>query len=81
LGHGGIVLPLPERLTPASELLPSAEEVEPWVAAIIRLWDDGAWYEDWSTRAKGRARHWHPDRLLPRYAEFFERVAKRDAAS
>jgi glycosyltransferase involved in cell wall biosynthesis len=81
LGHGGITLPLPERLTPTSELLPSAEEVEPWVSAIIRLWDDGAWYEEWSTRAKGRARHWHPDRLLPLYAEFFERVAKRGGAS
>ena len=40
LGDGGIVLPLPERLTPVSQILPTAEEVEPWVEAIIRLWDD-----------------------------------------
>ena len=40
VGDGGVVLPLPERLTPATRIVPEAEEVEPWVEAIIRLWDD-----------------------------------------
>ena len=42
LGDGGIALPLPERLTPVSLILPTAEEVEPWVETIIRLWDDAS---------------------------------------
>ena len=50
LGDAGVVLPLPDRLTPESKILPTAEEMEPWVEAIIRLWDDHAWYEERSTR-------------------------------
>ena len=46
LGEGGIALSLPERLTPVSQILPTAEEVEPWVEAMIGLWDDPAWYQD-----------------------------------
>lgn len=39
-GADGVsVLPLPERLTAESHELPTAEEVRPWVDAIIRLWD------------------------------------------
>ena len=53
LGDGGIVLPLPERLTPVSQILPTAEEVEPWVEAIIRLWDDRAWYQEQSSQGAG----------------------------
>ena len=71
LGDGGIVLPLPERLTPVSQILPTAEEVEPWVEAIIRLWDDPAWYQEQSVKARQQAQRWHPDRLRPLYAEFF----------
>ena len=40
LGECGFVLPLPERLTPGGRVVPEAAEVEPWVEAIIRLWDD-----------------------------------------
>jgi hypothetical protein len=71
LGDGGIALPLPERLTPVSRILPTAEEVEPWIEAIIRLWDDRSCYQERSTRAKNEAERWHPDRLQPPYADFF----------
>ena len=74
LGDGGIVLPLPERLTPVSQILPTAEEVEPWVEAIIRLWDDPAWYQTMRDRGVNRAQFWHPDRLRSLYAEFFGNV-------
>ena len=50
LGDGGIALPLPERLTPVSKILPTAEEVEPWVEAIIGLWDNPAWYQTMSEK-------------------------------
>ena len=71
VGDGDIALSLPDRLTPASQILPTAEEVEPWVGAIIRLWDDPAWYREQSNRGKNVAERWHPDRLRPLYAEFF----------
>jgi glycosyltransferase involved in cell wall biosynthesis len=37
VGGAGVVLPLPERLTPATRFPPTAEEVAPWVEAVIRL--------------------------------------------
>lgn len=37
LGDSGVVLPLPDRLTPGTQALPTADEVAPWVEAIIRL--------------------------------------------
>ena len=80
LGEGAIALPLPERLTPASRILPTAEEVEPWVEAIIRLWDDQAWYQEQSTRGGKEAQRWHPERLGPVYAEFFGGVGVRAGA-
>jgi glycosyltransferase involved in cell wall biosynthesis len=77
LGDAGITLPLPERLTPESRILPTAEEVEPWVEAIIHLWDDPAWYQEQSNRARNQAERWRPDRLRPLYAEFFGAVCGR----
>jgi hypothetical protein len=57
--------------------LPAAEEVEPWLEAIIRLWDDPTWYQEQSNRARGQAERWHPDRLRPLYADFFANVRLR----
>ena len=58
LGEAGIVLPLPERLTPATRIVPTAEEVGPWVEAVIRLWDDVGFYEEHRRRALAEARRW-----------------------
>ena len=74
LGNCGFVLPLPERLTPSSPIVPEAEEVEPWVETIIRFWDDRALYEQQSLKAREEALRWHPDRIRPLYAEFFRNV-------
>ncbi len=77
LGAAGFSLPLPDRLTPASQIVPTAEEVEPWVETIIRLWDDHALYEEQSRLARQEARRWHPDRLRPLHAEFFASVRQQ----
>ena len=71
LGSAGIVLPLPDRITQATRMLPTAEEVEPWVQAVIRLWDDPAFYEEHRRRALAEARRWDPEVLEPQYVEFF----------
>jgi len=74
LGSAGIVLPLPERITQATRMLPTAEEVEPWVEAVIRLWDDADYYEQHRRKALAEARRWDPEVLEPRYVEFFRNL-------
>ena len=77
LGDAGIVLPLPERLTPASRSVPEAEEVAPWIEAVIRLWDDREFYAEHQRRALAESRRWSPEVLEPRYARFFEELRRR----
>src|SRR5271168_705321 len=55
LGGGALILPLPGRLTPVTRLVPEAEEVESWVGAIVRLWDDRQLYEEHSARSLNEA--------------------------
>ncbi len=77
LGAAGIVLPIPERLTPHTRELPTAEEVAPWVEAIIRLWDDAEFYREHQRRALAESRRWDAEVLEPRYVAFFEELAGR----
>ena len=77
LGGCGFVLPLPERLTPVSTIVPEAEEVEPWVETIVRLWDDRELYEEQCARARNEAERWNHERLNPLYAEFFGSVRRQ----
>lgn len=74
LGRAGVVLPLPERLTPSTRELPTADEVGPWIEAIIRLWDGADWYAEHSRRALAEARRWDPDRLEPLYVRLFNEI-------
>ena len=74
LGKSGVVLPLPERLTPATRILPTAEEVAPWVEAIIRLWDDQEFYAEHSRLALQEARRWAAEVLEPLYVKFFNEI-------
>ncbi len=55
-------------------MLPTAEEIEPWVQAVIRLWDDSEFYEDHSRRALVEARRWDPEVVGPQYVEFFKNL-------
>ena len=77
---GGIVLPLPERLSPLTRTVPEADEVAPWVEAIIRLWDDAEHYQGLGERALQEAQRWRPDRLRSLYAEFFRNVRHQPGA-
>ena len=69
----GFLFDIPARYTPETREVPSAEEVAPWVEAIIRLWDDAAYYDHCSRAARERAEAWRPERLAPLYREFFGR--------
>ncbi len=74
LGDAGIILPLPDRITQATRMLPTSEEVEPWVQAVIRLWDDTEYYEEQRRRALVEARRWDPEVVGPQYVEFFKNL-------
>ncbi len=74
VGDGGILLDIPPQYTPETRDMPTAEEVESWIEAIIRLCDDGAWYDRWSRAARRRAECWLPERLAPAYREFFANI-------
>ena len=77
IGDAGCLLPLPGRLTPATAEAPTAEEVAPWVAAVVRLWDDPAHARDLARRAADRARLWSPEALWSRYDAFFAALGRR----
>ncbi len=80
LGDAGFVFTVPERCTPTSNVVPTAREVAPWTAVIERLWDDPSWEASHRERARAEARRWEPDRLAPRYEEFFHRIAEADSS-
>jgi glycosyltransferase involved in cell wall biosynthesis len=77
LGAAGVVLPLPDRITPATRVLPTVEEVEPWVEAVIRLWDDAGWYRQHRQLALAEASRWAPESVEPRYIAFLRDLAPR----
>jgi hypothetical protein len=78
-GTGGFLFDIPARYTAETRDVPTAEEVEPWVETIIRLWDDAAEYDRWSRAASERAKQWHPDDLTPIYRDFFRRITHQPA--
>ncbi|MDQ3330345.1 MAG: glycosyltransferase [Planctomycetota bacterium] len=75
VGEGGYLFDIPARYTPQTREIPTAEEVEPWVETIIRLWDNPQEYAAACERARKHAQRWHPDRLAPIYREFFSNLA------
>ena len=56
IGDGGFLFEIPAMYTPGTRDVPTAEEVAPWVEAIIRLWDDAAYYDRCSLAARERAK-------------------------
>jgi glycosyltransferase involved in cell wall biosynthesis len=74
LEHAGFLFDVPDRYTPESRTVPTAEEVGPWIETIIRLWDDAAFYEQERQRCLAAAEAWRPERLAPRFGEFFTQV-------
>src|SRR5437764_4117720 len=64
LAQAGLLFDVPERYTPESRLVPSADEVAPWVDTIIRLWDDDTFYQQERRRCLAAAEAWWPEHLL-----------------
>jgi glycosyltransferase involved in cell wall biosynthesis len=79
LEQAGFLFDVPERYTPQSGEVPTAEEVAPRIDTIIRLWDDKDFYAQERRRCLSSAEAWHPDRLLPRFEQFFTQVVHSSA--
>jgi hypothetical protein len=62
---------IPERSTPSSGVVPTAQEVAPWVAVIERLWDDPEFEAEHRRRALAEARRWDGERLAEQFEQFF----------
>jgi glycosyltransferase involved in cell wall biosynthesis len=76
LAEAGLLFDVPARYTPEAGLVPTAEEVGPWVETIIRLWDDAGFYEAESRRCLAAAEAWRPELLLPRFEALFRKAAE-----
>jgi glycosyltransferase involved in cell wall biosynthesis len=74
VGDGGLLFDIPARYTERTRDVPTAEEVEPWVENIIRLWDDEEFYQQQSQKALRHAERWHPDKIRLRYVDFFRNL-------
>jgi glycosyltransferase involved in cell wall biosynthesis len=72
LGDAGFVFTIPDRCTPASGIVPTAQDVAPWVAVIERLWDDPEFEAEHRRRALAEAKRWDGHRLAERYESFFD---------
>jgi glycosyltransferase involved in cell wall biosynthesis len=76
LGNAGFVFTIPERCTPASGVVPTTQEVAPWVAVIERLWDDPEFEAEHRRRALAEARRWDSTMLADQYEKFFLSLAR-----
>ena len=67
VGGGGLVLPPPPGLTGATRVAPPAAAIEPWIAALLRVWDDADDRADLSRRARLNAGRFDEARLAARH--------------
>ncbi len=79
VGNGGDLFDIPAPYTPVTRVIPTADEIQPWVDRIIELWDDPVACVEAGRRAHGRAQTWRPDRIGPLYQEFFSNVSPQPA--
>jgi glycosyltransferase involved in cell wall biosynthesis len=76
LERAGFLFDVPACSTDESRVVPTAEEVTPWVEMILRLWDEVAFYRDQQRRCRDAAEAWRPERLGPLYDAFFSATAR-----
>jgi glycosyltransferase involved in cell wall biosynthesis len=76
LGEAGFVFTIQDRCTPASNVVPTAQEVAPWVAVIERLWDDPEFEAEHRKRSLAEASRWDGDKLAEQYESFFRSLSR-----
>jgi glycosyltransferase involved in cell wall biosynthesis len=81
IANAGLTLAIPARALDSLGNVPTEADVEPWIAAIVHLWDDQRYYESQSRAATVRSAQWQPARMAPIAAEFFYRVTCQSTAN
>jgi glycosyltransferase involved in cell wall biosynthesis/GT2 family glycosyltransferase len=74
LGSSGFLFDIPNRYTPHSRMFPTAEEVEPWIETIERLWDDEEFYRQACEASRREAERWRPSQISDVYRKFFSEI-------
>lgn len=73
---GGFVMKVPPEITPRSPWPVAVEVVEPWLELMFRLEGDAEFYAAESRRARAAGEIYRPERVAPRYVEYFESVLR-----
>jgi glycosyltransferase involved in cell wall biosynthesis len=73
---GGFVLPLPGALTLQTRTPVAAADVAPWLDLLVRLADDQPYYAAASARALAAGQSFQPEKLGPRYVDYFTRILR-----
>ncbi len=71
LGNSGFLFDVPTHCLPEIGMVPTSEEIAPWIATIERLWDDPKWEAEQQARTLEAAQRWAPDCLAEEYRRFF----------
>ena len=78
LNGGGVIVDLPDGWTPTLETLPQPADVQPWLDALLTLWDDDGAYRDACARARRAAAPFHPGVTAPAAVAFFRALLAED---
>ena len=78
LNGGGVVIDLPKGWTPELETLPEPADVQPWLDAILALWDDEGAYREACAQARRAAAPFHPTLTAPAAVAFFRALLADD---
>lgn len=69
IGDVGSLFHIDSRLTPESRLIPSQQDVSPWIDEIIRLWDDPLYYMEKRKKSLLWAKRWNYSDVLKSYID------------
>ncbi|MGN0930089.1 MAG: glycosyltransferase family 4 protein, partial [Thermoguttaceae bacterium] len=73
----GILLDIPSKYTPISKIVPSPEELQSWIEAILHFWDDEAFCQKFVDLGKRRAYSlWNNDFIIDRYDQQFRELIR-----
>jgi Glycosyl transferase family 2/Glycosyl transferases group 1 len=73
-GDAGVVIHIPACYQADTKQAPRADDISPWVDAIIRLWDDSEYCTEVLERCISYSQRWHPRRTSPVHVEFFRNL-------
>lgn len=77
VGDRAQIIDVPAHITPERHVVASADEVAPWVDAILRLWDDPEHARRVCERCRGAGVEFTPQALAGAYADVFARARPR----